>query len=485
MGWGGVVLAILIPWLSGIVWMRLFLGAGRAAVWPISLGYGYFLAAFVSVVLLRLLSPLGLPVAFWSSMMALGLLALLGVRRLWRGWPVGFGALPRPKALSWQGFVYIGLLAWLLARFGALALEIWWEPLTPWDAWTTWALRAKAWSEIGWLAPFVSPADWLQDPSGHSYTIAAWRYPDTISLLALWPTLGYGSWSETAANLPWLGCILALGLGFYGQARAWGAEPLPSLVATWTLLSLPLLDTQVALAGYADIWMASVFGLGAIALFQWVRSGDSRQAILALGFALFSPLLKAEGLVWAILLVPALLAATLSARSAALLAVAATIGPVLVVAAGGLALTLPWIGSIELSSSQIKISMLGQFELGFHDSWAPTANSLLVYGNWHLLGYLLFPAIAVGMFTLAKNLGKRWLWAQLALVLGSVIALFFLFFMTDAYRWAEQGTSIGRLLLHFMPVYVFYFLCLWLAWGQVGAERETADSRQTSVVHSG
>lgn len=38
-------------------------------------------------------------------------------------------------------------------------------------------------------------------------------------------------------------------------------KPLPAVVSCYLLLSLPLLNSQVALAGTADIWMASVYGL--------------------------------------------------------------------------------------------------------------------------------------------------------------------------------------------------------------------------------
>ncbi len=85
---------------------------------------------------------------------------------------------------------------------------------------------------INWV-PFVDPQRWLADASGSVYTVDAWKYPDTVPLLALWPTLAFGAWNETVANLPWLGAALALGLGFYGQARLWGVSPLTALIFTW------------------------------------------------------------------------------------------------------------------------------------------------------------------------------------------------------------------------------------------------------------
>ncbi|MCB1797174.1 MAG: hypothetical protein KDJ70_22680, partial [Candidatus Competibacteraceae bacterium] len=146
---------------------------------------------------------------------------------------------------------------------------------------------------------------WLMDASDSNYALAAWNYPEAVSLLALWPTLAFGGWNETVAHLPWLGVALALGLGFYGQARFWGASPPVALIFVGLLLSLPMLDTHVALAGYADIWLAATFGLASCAFLQWARTRDRWQGLLALLLALACPWIKREGLVWALLLLPA------------------------------------------------------------------------------------------------------------------------------------------------------------------------------------
>lgn len=476
MGWLGVFLALLLPTLAGALWLRRFWSAQESGAWSLTIGYGYFVGMLGATLLLRLASSLGLEAAFWLVIAILAPFAWLGLRDCRRKAllpPVWRPAVGRPMA-AWERVAVALLLGWMALRVGNLAVEAWLQPLFPWDAWTTWIARARVWSGLGQLVPFVPPAEWLQEPSGQAYTIAAWNYPETISLIALWPTLAYGAWSETAANLPWVGCMLALGLAFYGQARVWGASALTALVFVWLLLSLPLLDTHIALAGYADVWLASVFGLSAIALFQWSRAGDVRQGLLALGLALCSPLIKLEGAVWAALLVPALLAATVRIRWLILLTMVLLLVGLVVLALGGFETTIPGMGPLVLSWGKMQIPLLGQFELGFHDSWMATANSLFLYGNWHLLGYMLFPAIVFGVLKAKKHPEARWLWVQLTLVTESLLALFVLFFLTDAYRWAEQATSTGRLLLHFMPVYVFYLLTLWEAERSSEGQRSNA-----------
>lgn len=480
MGWFGVFLAIVLPWLAGVVALKQAWRDNAPGTWPLVLGYGYLLGLFAAVLLLYLTAPLGLRVASWLTMLLLAGAIWLGLWRIVRS-PVAAEVSQVPPLPRWQRVIMVLLLCWLAVRVIGLALEVWWQPLFPWDAWTTWAMRARLWSETGQLLPFVSAADWLGDAAGHAQTIGAWNYPKAVSLIALWPTLVYGEWNETAANLPWLGCFIALGLGFYGQARVWGATPLISTVFLWLLLSLPLLNAHVALAGYADLWLATTFGLSAIAGVQWLRQGDRRQGLLALALALCCPFIKLEGAVWVGLLVAALLAARSSGRWSILLLGAAVGSLMLVIMSGGVTFVLPGLGRFEFTASLIQIPLIGRFELGFHDSWRPVLTTLFIHGNWHLFAYALMAASLYGLFRVFGARDVGWLRAELALVFGSLLMLFFLFFFTDAYRWAVQSTSTARLMLHFMPVYAFYMLSLW-AWPSSSSVLETPPAGIGSTI---
>jgi hypothetical protein len=494
MEWWRVGLALGTPWLAGALWLRvLWRDTPTAGVWPLVLGYGGLLGLLTVTLLLRAQAALGLPLNFIGPTVVLALLAVSGGWRLWRRTspPIPRAISPRfepprrcapplfvqgGEAISdpllrvhdgkaapgvgvrWQQILFVLLLAWLGVRLVSLTLEVWWRPLYPWDAWATWAVRPRVWSELGQLAPFVDPQRWLADATGSVYTLDAWTYPHTVPLLALWPTLAYGAWNETAANLPWLICALALGLGFYGQARLWGASALTALVFTWLLLSLPLLDTHVALAGYADLWLAAVFGLAAIAFFQWARNGDRRQGVLAVLLGLACPLIKLEGAVWLLLFIPALMAARL--RGWLLLALV-VVAAALVLSwwlAGGVAFAMPGLGEFVLKPDLIQIPYLGRFGLGYRGGWDPVVKNFLVLANWHLFAYLALVAAGVATVTVVRRRGERWLRAELVFVAASLMALFVLFFLTDAQRWAEQYTSINRVFLDFVPAFLFWVL---------------------------
>lgn len=466
MEWWRVGLALGLPWLAGVLWLRALWRDAPAGIWPMALGYGGVLGLLAVTLLLRVQAAVGLPLNFAGPITVLTLLALAGGWLAWRRLWCDPEANPDASSngIHWRGqklwrlALFVVLLLWLGWRLVDLAQEIWWHPLYPWDAWTTWTVRPRVWSEWHQLLPFVDPRRWLADTTGSVYTIDAWTYPYTVPLLALWPTLAYGAWNETAANLPWLGVVLALGLGFYGQARLWGVAPLTALIFTWLLLSLPLLDTHVALAGYADLWLATVFGLAVIAFFQWVRDGDRRQGWLALLLALACPSIKLEGMVWLLLFPPALLAARL--RGWWLLALA---GVVLALGwvwwlTGGVEFNIPGLGEFRLTPELIQVPYLGRFALGYRGSWDPVMMNFLVLVNWHLLGYLMLLATGVAVVSVFKRGAARWQRAGLVFVVTSLLALFVLFFLTDAQRWAEQYTSINRVFLEFVPAFLFWVL---------------------------
>ncbi|MBK8182892.1 MAG: hypothetical protein IPK63_08265 [Candidatus Competibacteraceae bacterium] len=475
-GWWLVGLALGLPWLVSAIWLRLSWGEAPAGIWPLTVGYSYILGSLAVTLLLRSQAALGFTPNVVAPLSIIGSLAMAGGWLAWRRGKSGlnFGRVEsgwRQQPL-WQQILFVMLLAWLGWRLAGLALEIWWRPLYPWDAWTTWTVRPKVWAELGRLAPFVDPPRWLADPKGAFYTIEAWTYPATVPLLVLWPTLAFGGWNETAANLPWFGAALGLGFGFYGQARLWGATPMAALIFTWLLLSLPMLDTHVALAGYADLWMTVVFSLAALAFFQWVRGGDRRQGFLALLLAAACPLIKLEGTVWLVLFVPALVVIWLRGLRLWLLGTLIVVLGAVWWSMGGVSFAVPGLGEFQLRPDLIKIPYLGQFNLVYRGTWGPVIKNFLVLANWHLLWYL---GLAAAVAVIPALYTERWR-RIMAVFVGSCLSmLFVLFFLTDAQRWAEEYTSINRVFLHCVPALLFWIMTVFIP---AGGETPQAVSRK-------
>ncbi|MBK8638462.1 MAG: hypothetical protein IPN92_09310 [Chromatiaceae bacterium] len=480
--------ALILPWLAMAYWLYRWWLDPCPGRWPLAWGYGYILGFMGVALILRLQGAADWTLTPYITLSVFTTLLLAAF--LWRPARTRSGAEPGapPSTVAhseatwsmtfWRWVAFGLVLAWLLIRFVNLALEVWWQPLFPWDAWTTWAARARVWSELEFMAPFVSAKDWLADTTGALYTIDAWAYPKTVSLIAAWLPLAFGGWNETLANLPWLGIGLALGLGFYGQARLWGTSPLTAIIFCWLLLSLPILNTQIALAGYADLWLATTLGLAFIAFLQWLRSGDRRQGLMALVLILACGAIKREGMIWGLLFLPALLVAKLGRCWLAGISLLAAILLGALWAIGGLGLDLPVLGHIQLGPGFVQLPYVGTMELGKESPWEPVLRHTLLYSQWHLLPYLLMSALVAAGFAVWRVRGTRqaaWRVAGLTWCLGSLTALYFLFFWTEASLWAIKATSINRVALHFVPAWLFWIMTVWLDYARPDDSIVTTD----------
>lgn len=448
-------IALFLPWIVGTLWLRIGWHRPPPGAWPLVLGYGYLLGMLTTTLLMSLWNALGLKQAFWPLAGILFSLALLGgwlSRPIpWKKWRFIGEDTANAQSL-WQR-IFLGLLLAVLAiRYAGLGLEIIWRPLYPWDAWTIWAPRAQVWFALKELVPFVDSATWLHHPNQEVYTLPAWQYPKAVSLIQLWIALALEQWDDSLINLPWLLCAGALGLAFYGQLRCLGLGRLISLLGVYLLLSIPLLNTHTALAGYADLWLATVYALAGMAFLQWLRTGDPRQGGLALLFALACPLVKREGLIWMLTFLPPLLAAHLSFKKMLLAATSGLVGFIVWYKVGGFSL-----GGLQLTPEVIQIPSVGRFELEAHFIWEPLYRNLFLMGSWNLLWYLV---IAVLIFSAIRIVTHRQLFIDVTFIGSGLALILFTFFFTSNAAWVENYTIINRVLLQWAPILLFYIFIL-------------------------
>ncbi len=480
-GWPAVAISLVLPWLAVTLWLRLLWTAPFPGPWLMLAGYGYVIAMIAVTLGLRLQGTLGFPLNVNAILLVSALLVGAALILLRRGpfVPPPPPAPDRPVMPPWQNILFALMLLWLILRLTGLILAISWQPLFPWDAWTTWEFRARTWTELKELVPFVSPRQWLDEPGQAWYSIDAWNYPPTVSLIATWPALAYGAWHETAANLPWLGSVLALAMGFYAQARQWGASPLTSILFLWLLLSLPMLNTHVALAGYADLWLATALGLGFMAFMLWLKENDWRQGLLAALLILSLPMIKQEGLVWALLFPAALMLAKANKITLAAIALSVITLGILVWYRGGLDINPFGLVSIKISPDLIQLPLLGEMRLVEDTAWEPILKHLFLYGNWHLLIYLVVLALIAAPGVMWRWPRHSWHRAGAFWALTSLSALYFLFAKTDAYDWALKGTSINRLTLQLAPLLLFWGMSVWIGLSDRGRTASGTASRHS------
>ncbi|HEX6831976.1 MAG TPA: hypothetical protein VF132_00470, partial [Rudaea sp.] len=353
--------------------------------------------------------------------------------------------------------------------------EILLRPTYPWDAWGAWAVKPKAWFLLGHYVPFVDVVRWVRNVPKEWYTTSAWDYPSTLAWLQVWFASAAGGWIEPAVNLPWLAIWLALLAAHYGQWRALGLSRLRAGAFVYALGSLPLLDTHVALAGYADLWVATLFGLAALAWVRWMEQRDFAQLAIAIVCALTLPWLKHEGVVWALCLGAAMLFAATPARWRWRALGAVVLIGLIVALSGRLPLLLTVFGWVRSGSHAIELPVVGSLAFAWHGEAAiGIVRGLFVQPNWHLLWWLSPIVVIARWRVLASSPSMRMLGL---LVAGCLALLLVLFVFTDASRWAESFTAVNRLVMHLVPALVT-FLALLLRGAEFFPER--SDTAQAS-----
>ena len=441
--------------------MRARWSEDEPCLWAIAVGYGYFLGMAAAASLLWLqgtlvgsLNPFLITGLFFSSCLFL----------LWRGAAAFSFTSPfrMRRELTFADAFAASLLLILIVRVGSLAIEMGQNGLDHgWDAASTWMYRARVWVETGRLVAFVSPAEWLAAPEASSYALAASQYPPLISLIAALPSLAYGDWQESWSSIPWLFAYVALGLALYGQCRAWRTPTQIALLVVWLVLSLPLLGSQVAVPGYADLWMAACLSLALISFLGWIRDRDRLQGLLSILMIVITISVKTEGIIWALLFVPALVAARWSAKGLVILTSSLAVLLAVVAIWGPFEIHIPALGRFAVSIVGLATDFTGPIELvRQQDVGRPLLVHLFVFGSMHLLGL----AVLIGLVaqSLPAVLGESrvdsapWRRAGVTWILTVCSALYLLFFWTAVGEWVRQGTSVNRLILQAAPAFVFW-----------------------------
>ena len=453
-----VVTAYLLPWLLGVVWLAWL---ERWTQSPTNLfktlGYGFFLGyiacAFVIQAVFYFTNTLSLQLIFGT----LVVLLLLGLLLFWRH--SYLSSSNSPPAPPTRRKIEVGIVALLLAliliHLGFAAYDAWNNPLLPWDAGTTWTYRAKIWFLNQELSSFSSAANWLKTTDSGIYTINAYRYPATVSLIQLWPVLASGYWNTAVALFPGFLAGIALCMGLYGQLRSLGSSIPAAVLAVYLLISIPLLDAHMALPGYADIWLSGLAGLGFISLLIWSQTQDRGQLLLGLIFLILGITLKREGSVWLATGLAFLLLQIVSWRLILLLI---SIIAIAILTGHGL-VQLPGVGAIGYANKVFYIPGIGNILLQPKDVSMSVIYNLFLYDNWHLLYFALTGMLLLVLFFADKQTAKVIVTFSL-LVTAVIVAIFYL---SPESAWATNSTALARLLMQTLPAWVFLLFIGWQA----------------------
>jgi hypothetical protein len=460
---------LLLPWLGGVLWLA-FAESKMSRNEPPNrfrqIGYGFFVGYAVLFFAIITANKLTGTVSWSSLMLFLLVFSASGCVAVWRNRlkTSTFQSPPQAPLSTFMKILNAMVLVLMSVHLIFITVEVFTQALYPWDAWTVWVYRAKAWFLAGDMVNFVSSTQWMVAPSVDTYTIDAWTYPLFASVVPYWAALSLGHWSETLINLPVLFAGLAIGLALYGQCREYGLNVTISIVACYLLYSIPIFGTHIALSGYADIWMSGFVGLGCVSII----SGAIKQAKpgklnfpIILGYLMigFGILIKNEGLVW--FLAALLMLVVMNCRlRIQVLAVITILGfASLMFALGFTQIDIPLIGTLGFVDGQFVIPFFGGFVLETHNIWRVYWNNFITMGNWNLLWILLAAGLILQLRPVSKSslISSRYQVRQvgLGLILMILASQLFIFGLTEQGRWAITYTAINRLPLHFTPALLF------------------------------
>ena len=456
---------LLLPWLGGAFWLAFAdarFDTDRPANRFRQVGYGFFLGyafLFIAIITSHQLSG----VVSWTGIMAV--LLVITVSGAMAAWKSKMRVITTPpQSRTSPGTAMKVLLSIMLMlttiHIVFVSVEVFTLPVYPWDAWLAWVYRAKAWFMAGNMTQMVGAPDWVTATSADTYTMGAWRYPLFASVVPYWAALSLGSWSETLVNIPVLFAGLAIGMALYGQCREYGLSVPLSLIVCYLLFSIPLFGTHLALAGYADIWMAGFTGLGFVALMRGLVSrGASEKSALqfVIGFLmiLFGAWVKNEGAVW---LMAALLMILLSVSRLwvpILMILTGLAAYWLILAFGFSYIEIPFVGAIGFVEDRFVIPYIGDFVLETHDVTRAYLDNFINKGSWNLLWLLVAASLFLGLKSPVTSSAKLVRRTALSFILVFLAIQLFIFALTDQGVWAGAYTAINRLPLHFLPTLLF------------------------------
>lgn len=326
-----------------------------------------------------------------------------------------------------------------------LANNITWE-IFPWDAFTTWMFRAKAWVTTDTISEFVSLREWVGTTSG--FTLPAAHYPISISAIAAFSSALSGEWSGQAASIPWFFAMLASAMIMGGLCYLQAPNnPTLALAGTALLVTAPLVHLHGMLAGYADIWVMGTSGMGLAGICLWTQQRSSSTLAMSVVLLLLGCLWKSEGWLWLIagglVALPHWLWQRFAMRGlislALFLALLWTLQP----------LNLGPFGVWGIDNDRLSAGVLGSFGTRPYNPIADYFDMTVLRGNFLLIIPLYLLALAV----LSINNHRRY--AGYILTALYLVGTHGLIFGLSGYsRYAEIGTALNRVLLQSLPVLI-------------------------------
>ena len=377
-----------------------------------------------------------------------------------------------------QFSTFAALLLLMLAAYLLLILiNNLYREIFPWDAFTTWMYRAKAWVLSQSATDFAPLDQWLGN-DGRGLTLAAAHYPLAVSALAAFASALTGDWSDQLASLPWFFASVANALLMAGLCRTQHPEStfIPVIGAT-ALISTPLVHMHGLLAGYADIWIMGTSGMGLAGLCIWAQHRSTGLLNLSCLLLILGCLFKLEGGLWLALGIGFVATHYLWRRLGT-----AGVGVVLatLIALGLIQpLHLGTLGVWGINADGIQLGTLAKIGLRPYNPVADYLTMTFWQGNFLLLLPLYFVALVAILCVAPRRLA-----GYLLMGAGIFATHGIVFGLSDYSEYAQIGTAINRVLLQTLPVFIIT-ICAVTATNPTAGNESSGASVPTSAAALG
>jgi cbb3-type cytochrome oxidase subunit 3 len=320
------------------------------------------------------------------------------------------------------------------------------QQVFPWDAFTTWMFRAKAWVTTDQAVDFATFNEWLV--SGSGFTLPAAHYPISLSAVAAFAAAVSGGWSDQAASIPWFFAMTASALIMAGLCRLQTPNhPIATLFGATLLVTAPLVHWHGVLAGYADIWVMGTSGMGLAGICIWTQSKARSTLAVSLLLLALGCLWKSEGWLWATLGCGVAMAFYFWPRRT--LWGWVVIAPVAVALGFAQPLDLGPLGRWGVTESVLSAGWFGVFAARPFNPAPAFLEMSILQSNF----LLLVPLYGIALVTLLL-MDFRDNFGYLLMALCLIAVHFVIFGLSEHSFYAETGTALNRLLLQNLPVLI-------------------------------
>lgn len=320
-------------------------------------------------------------------------------------------------------------------------------PLTSWDAWNGWIAKAKIWYFHGINEVLLNRTEWLL--SDDSFTNITAHYPDGLPLLYVFNS-GFFEWDEIALNAIYPAMFIGLCVAFYGNIKILINEKY-ALAAVLIFITIPFVNVHISLAGYADIWVAAFLVLSVFNLQHFLTNPKIKTFSLVIIMVVAMLMFKLISWVWVLILILVLALCLINSVKRRWMYIIIAVSTALWFLIGGLDFNTPF-GQIAITPELIKIPALGSYKLTFMNTTSAWIEALFVSKNWNLLWYSI-PFLVFVYFRLKE---KEAVALPVIYLMFSTVFLFVLFYMTYNSVFANDFTSSNRVILHIVPVYIYF-----------------------------